>query len=122
MCGCYYYLKLKKKSGTGDTEVELTGSNISGWDTQPEITDEVVIGCGTSGITTYEALHEALQTGGGSAVAPTLITLGSDITIPAGGGGWETFRAQLDLMIRRVEVNLEVAVVFHRLPSIEADN
>lgn len=27
-------LKLKKKSGTGDTEVELTGSNISGWDTQ----------------------------------------------------------------------------------------
>ncbi len=78
-------LKLKKKSGTGDTEVELTGSNISGWDTQPEITDEVVIGGGTSGITTYEALHEALQTGGGSADAPTLITLGSDITIPAGG-------------------------------------
>ena len=36
--------------------------------------------------------------------------------------GWETFRAQLDLMIRRVEVNLEVAVVFHRLPSIEADH
>lgn len=78
-------LKLKKNSGTGDTEVELTGSNISGWDTQPEITDEVVIGGGTSGITTYEALHEALQTGGGSADAPTLITLGSDITIPAGG-------------------------------------
>ena len=42
-------LKLKKKSGTGDTEVELTGSNISGWDTQPEITDEVVIGGGASG-------------------------------------------------------------------------
>ena len=41
-------LKLKKKSGTGDTEVELTGSNISGWDTQPEITDEVVIGGGAS--------------------------------------------------------------------------
>ena len=78
-------LKLKKNSGTGDTEVELTGSNISGWDTQPEITDEVVIGGGTSGITTYEALHEALQTGGGSADAPTLMTLGSDITIPAGG-------------------------------------
>ena len=36
-------------------------------------------------VTTYEALHEALQTGGGSADAPTLITLGSDITIPAGG-------------------------------------
>lgn len=42
-------LKLKKKSGTGDTEVELTGSNISGWDRQPEITDEVVIGGGASG-------------------------------------------------------------------------
>lgn len=42
-------LKLKKKSGTGGTEVELTGSNISGWDTQPEITDEVVIGGGASG-------------------------------------------------------------------------
>lgn len=41
-------LKLKKNSGTGDTEVELTGSNISGWDTQPEITDEVVIGGGAS--------------------------------------------------------------------------
>ena len=75
----------KEKLRTGDTEVELTGSNISGWDRQPEITDEVVIGGGTSGITTYEALHEALQTGGGSADAPTLITLGSDITIPAGG-------------------------------------
>ena len=42
-------LKLKKNSGTGNTEVELTGSNISGWDTQPEITDEVVIGGGASG-------------------------------------------------------------------------
>lgn len=42
-------LKLKKNSGTGDTEVELTGSNISGWNTQPEITDEVVIGGGASG-------------------------------------------------------------------------
>lgn len=42
-------LKLKKKSGTGGTEVELTGSNISGWDRQPEITDEVVIGGGASG-------------------------------------------------------------------------
>ena len=78
-------LKLKKNSGTGGTEVELTGSNISGWDTQPEITDEVVIGGGTSGITTYEALLSALQTGGTSADAPTLITLGADITIPAGG-------------------------------------
>lgn len=36
-------------------------------------------------VTTYEALLTALQTGGASADAPTLITLGGDITIPAGG-------------------------------------
>lgn len=36
-------------------------------------------------VTTYEALLEALQTGGTSADAPTLITLGGDITVPAGG-------------------------------------
>ncbi len=77
-------LTLKKNPDTGNTEVELTGSDISGWDTQPPITDEVVIG-GTSGITTYEALLEALQTGGTSTDAPTLITLGADITVPAGG-------------------------------------
>ena len=35
--------------------------------------------------TTYDALLDALQTGGASADAPTLITLGGDITIPAGG-------------------------------------
>lgn len=36
-------------------------------------------------VTTYEALLTALQTGDTSADAPTLITLGGDITIPAGG-------------------------------------
>ena len=36
-------------------------------------------------VTTYDALLTALQTGGTSADAPTLITLGGDITIPAGG-------------------------------------
>ena len=36
-------------------------------------------------VTTYEALLDALQTGGTSADAPTLITLGGNITIPAGG-------------------------------------
>ncbi len=36
-------------------------------------------------VTTYEALLEALQTGGTSADAPTLVTLGADITIPTGG-------------------------------------
>lgn len=36
-------------------------------------------------VTTYDALLDALQTGGTSADAPTLITLGGNITIPAGG-------------------------------------
>lgn len=36
-------------------------------------------------VTTYAALLEALQTGGASADAPTLVTLGTDITIPPGG-------------------------------------
>ena len=36
-------------------------------------------------VTTYEALLDALQTGGTSADAPKLITLGGDITVPAGG-------------------------------------
>lgn len=36
-------------------------------------------------VTTYDALLEALQTGGTSADAPTLVTLGTDITVPAGG-------------------------------------
>ena len=36
-------------------------------------------------VTTYDALLDALQTGGTSADAPTLVTLGGDITIPAGG-------------------------------------
>ena len=36
-------------------------------------------------VTTYDALLEALKTGGTSAGAPTLVTLGGDITVPAGG-------------------------------------
>jgi hypothetical protein len=36
-------------------------------------------------VTTYDALLDALQTGGTSADAPTLITLGGNITIPTGG-------------------------------------
>ena len=36
-------------------------------------------------VTTYDALLNALQTGGTSADAPTLITLGGNITIPTGG-------------------------------------
>ena len=36
-------------------------------------------------VTTYDALLNALQTGGTSADAPTLITMGGNITIPAGG-------------------------------------
>lgn len=36
-------------------------------------------------VTTYEALFDALQTGGASTDGPTLITLGGNITIPVGG-------------------------------------
>ena len=36
-------------------------------------------------VTTYDALLDALQTGGTSADAPTLVTLGGNITIPVGG-------------------------------------
>ena len=78
-------LTLKKNQQTGKTEVELTTSEISGWGDGGTITDEVAIGGDASGVTTYEALLAALKTGGASADAPTLVTLGSDITIPAGG-------------------------------------
>ena len=78
-------LMLKKDQQTGKTEVELTASEISGWGDGGTITDEVVIGGATSGVTTYEALLAALKTGGTSADAPTLVTLSGDITIPAGG-------------------------------------
>lgn len=78
-------LTLKKDQQTGKTEVELTASEISGWGDGGTVTDEVAIGGAASGVTTYEALLAALKTGGASADAPTLVTLGSDITIPAGG-------------------------------------
>lgn len=83
-------LTLKKNQQTGKNEVELTASEISGWGDGGTITDEVVIGGTTSGVTTYEALLAALKTGGTSADAPTLVTLGSDITIPAGGDLFNT--------------------------------
>ena len=78
-------LTLKKDQQTGKTEVELTASEISGWGDGGTVTDEVAIGGAASGVTTYEALLAALKTGGTSADAPTLVSLGSDITIPAGG-------------------------------------
>ena len=78
-------LTLKKNQQTGKTEVELTASEISGWGDGGTISDEVAIGGAASGVTTYEALLAALKTGDASADAPTLVTLGSDITIPAGG-------------------------------------
>ena len=78
-------LTLKKDQQTGKTEVELTASEISGWGDGGTVTDEVAIGGAASGVTTYETLLAALKTGGTSADAPTLVTLGSDITIPAGG-------------------------------------
>ena len=83
-------LTLKKDQQTGKTEVELTASEISGWGDGGTITDEVAIGGAVSGVTTYEALLAALKTGGASADAPTLVTLGSDVTIPAGGDLFST--------------------------------
>ena len=71
-------LTLKKSPDTGNTEVELTGSDISGWDTQSPITDEVVIG----GITTYDALIAAVADATGTEEAPARITLTADITLP----------------------------------------
>ncbi len=83
-------LALKKSTDTSNTEVELTGSDISGWDTQPPIDDTIDIGGGGT-VTTYDALLDALQTGGTSADAPTLITLGGDISVPTGGNSSGTF-------------------------------
>ena len=71
-------LTLKKSPDTGNTEVELTSGTISGWDTQPPITDEVVIG----GITTYDALIAAVAAATGTEDAPARITLTADITLP----------------------------------------
>ena len=52
-------------------------------------------------VTTYDALLDALQTGGTSADAPTLITLGGNITIPA-GGDYDTPRAVVRGRLGRV--------------------
>lgn len=70
-------LTLKKSPDTGNT-VTLTGGDISGWDTQPPITDEVVIG----GITPYDALIAAVAAATGTEDAPARITLTADITLP----------------------------------------
>lgn len=50
-----------------------------------QATCEVTVTPESITVTTYEALLDALQTGGASADAPTLVTLGADITIPTGG-------------------------------------
>ena len=87
-------LKLKKKSGTGDTEVELTGSNISGWDTQPEITDEVVIGGGASGdidMTSMTADEAQLTIRAALAAGYTEIKLTGELSKTGIGGNWGTF-------------------------------
>lgn len=75
-------LTLKKNQQTGQTEVELSGSDISGWGDGGTITDDVMIGGDTpAGVTTAEALLAALKTGGTSD-NPTKVTLGADITMP----------------------------------------
>ena len=87
-------LKLKKKSGTGDTEVELTGSNISGWDRQPEITDEVVIGGGASGdidMTNMTADEVKAAITAALAAGHTEIKLTGELSKIGMGGNWGTF-------------------------------
>ena len=79
-------LTLKKSQQTGKTDVKLNTSKISSWGEGGSIMDDVTVGS----ITTYAALVEALKTGGVSADASTLVTLGSDITIPAGGDLFNT--------------------------------
>ena len=59
-------------------------ANVGGKQATCEVTVADAVPEGLT-VTTYEALLEALRTGGASADVPTLIMLGSDITIPAGG-------------------------------------
>lgn len=78
-------LTLKKNPDTGNTEVELTGSDISGWDTQPPIDDIIDIngnGGTTGGVTTFEEFMAAINAATGTEDNPTKITLGADVTLP----------------------------------------
>lgn len=78
-------LTLKKNPDTGNTEVELTGSDISGWDAQPSIDDIIDIngnGGTTGGVTTFEEFMAAIDDATGTEDNPTKITLGADVTLP----------------------------------------
>jgi len=78
-------LTLKKNPDTGNTEVELTGSDISGWDAQPPIDDIIDIngsGGTTGGVTTFEEFMAAIVAATGTEDNPTKITLGADVTLP----------------------------------------
>lgn len=71
-------LTLKKNQQTGQNEVELTGSDISGWGDGGTITDDVVIGGSTpTSITSAAALQDAVNNALEAGVATT-ITLGAD--------------------------------------------
>lgn len=77
-------LTLKKNPDTGNT-VTLTGSDISGWDTQPPIDDNIDIngnGGTTGGVTTFEEFMAAIDDATGTEDNPTKITLGADVTLP----------------------------------------
>ena len=77
-------LTLKKNPDTGNT-VTLTGSAISGWDTQPPIDDTFDIngsGGTTGGVTTVEEFMAAIDAATGTEDNPTKITLGADVTLP----------------------------------------
>lgn len=77
-------LTLKKNPDTGNT-VTLTGSDISGWDTQPPIDGNIDIngnGGTTGGVTTFEEFMAAIDAATGTEDNPTKITLGADVTLP----------------------------------------
>ena len=77
-------LTLKKNPDTGNT-VTLTGSDISGWGTQPPINGTIDIngGGGTTGdVTTVEEFMAAIVAATGTEDNPTKITLGADVTLP----------------------------------------
>ena len=81
-------LTLKKNPDTGNTEVELTGSDISGWGAQPPIDGNIDIngGGGTTGdVTTVEEFMAAIVAATGTEDNPTKITLGADVTLPSAG-------------------------------------
>lgn len=94
-------LTLKKNPGTGNT-VTLTGSDISGWDTQPPIDGNIDFNGGggtTGGVTTVEEFMAAIDAATGTEDNPTKITLGADVTLPFAAASSVTLSANKHIEI-----------------------